>query len=261
MPSEGEHVISVCATGISGRKAVLLRLRQRLVDVAAPGGDAYDTADGDLDVTQRRCSPAYPKALAEARGELNADGTPNVPSVVRDCDATALRLLPVPAGHLDGRAARRRRGRAHRQPVRAPRPAPGGLTLDPDVVERIMQVDGDQDSPARRRAPSPTPAGPAAGRHVTSVTTTHTCEGTAASQRLLRRGRRGRPGRRPRPAVTALRHTPPRSRPDRSRPHPGAARQAPRAPRSHGAPPGGRRAPPRRPPAVPGAPGVRRRPG
>ena len=43
MPSEGNHVISVSATGISLRKAYYSDYGNGYVDVAAPGGDVYDT--------------------------------------------------------------------------------------------------------------------------------------------------------------------------------------------------------------------------
>jgi subtilisin family serine protease len=122
-PSEGQNVLAISSVGISTRKSYYSDYGNGFVAVAAPGGDAYDTADNKADVTHEILA-AYPKSLAQARGELNPDGTPNVPYVVRDC-----RGVPVPAGHVDGLAARDRRRRADRQPVRAPRP--GARRADP----------------------------------------------------------------------------------------------------------------------------------
>src|SRR5690606_32813728 len=84
MPSEGNHVISVSSTGISTRKAYYSDHGDGYVDVAAPGGDVYDTADDNRDVTKAVLA-AYPRSIAEERGELDPDGTPNVDHVVRDC--------------------------------------------------------------------------------------------------------------------------------------------------------------------------------
>src|SRR4029450_1419001 len=52
LPAQGEHVIATSATGISTRKAYSSSYGYRYVDVAAPGGDVYDTADNTRDVTK-----------------------------------------------------------------------------------------------------------------------------------------------------------------------------------------------------------------
>ena len=49
MPTEGEGVISVSSTGISERKSYYSNYGDDFVDVAAPGGDVYDTAAGKRD--------------------------------------------------------------------------------------------------------------------------------------------------------------------------------------------------------------------
>ena len=63
MPSEGDHVISVSATGPSTRKSYYSDYGNGYVTVAAPGGDAYDTADGTLDVGGLVLA-AYPENVA-----------------------------------------------------------------------------------------------------------------------------------------------------------------------------------------------------
>jgi hypothetical protein len=100
-----------------------------------------------------------------------------------------LRLLPVPAGHLDGLPTRRRGGRADCQPLRQGRPCP------PRADPRPAQDRG----PARRHRDGPTlPARWQLHLH------THPGQwrdqdhyahvpGNAGPQRLLRRGHRQRP--------------------------------------------------------------------
>jgi Subtilisin-like serine proteases len=180
LPSEGEHVISVSATGVSKRKAYYSSYGNGSVDIAAPGGDAYDTPAGDLDVT-RATLAAYPKALAEARGELNPDGTPKVASIVRSCDA---RGVCGYYQYLQGTsmAAPRAAGVAALIVSRYGKPdrLRGGLTLDPATVERILRS-------TATRTPCP-PGGeytytrrvPQQDGSVDTVVTTHTCEGTTA---------------------------------------------------------------------------------
>jgi lantibiotic leader peptide-processing serine protease len=88
VPTESRGVVAVSSVGPSTRKAYYSNYGTEQTDVAAPGGDTYDNP------TQTRNYPgailaAYPKALAEANGDLNPDGTPNTPAVVRDCKVTA----------------------------------------------------------------------------------------------------------------------------------------------------------------------------
>jgi subtilisin family serine protease len=52
--------------------------------VSAPGGDAFDSPGNTLNVPSLILA-AYPRSIAEASGDLNPDGTPNNPFVVRDC--------------------------------------------------------------------------------------------------------------------------------------------------------------------------------
>jgi len=87
VPAESEGVFVVSATGPSTRKAYYSNYGTEQTDVAAPGGDAYDTPDNTLDVTGLVLA-AYPNNVAKAEGTLNPDGTPNTPFVVQDCRGT-----------------------------------------------------------------------------------------------------------------------------------------------------------------------------
>ena len=81
-------------------------------DVAAPGGDAYDTPDETAGPAQPRAR-RLPEDVAEAQRRARTRTAPRTtPFVVRDCTGADLRVLPVPAGHLDGR---------HRTPSAWPR--------------------------------------------------------------------------------------------------------------------------------------------
>jgi subtilisin family serine protease len=86
VPTETKGVVAVSSTGISTRKAYYSNWSTQEADVAAPGGDVYDTADNTRDITKAVLA-AYPKSLAELNGDLNPDGTPSNPAVVESCKA------------------------------------------------------------------------------------------------------------------------------------------------------------------------------
>ena len=87
VPTESRGVVGVTALGPSKRKAYYSNYGTEQADVSAPGGDAYDSPDNTLNYANEVLA-AYPQSLAELSGELNSDGTPNVPYVVRDCQGT-----------------------------------------------------------------------------------------------------------------------------------------------------------------------------
>ncbi|MDF5759133.1 S8 family serine peptidase [Spongiactinospora sp. TRM90649] len=177
LPSEGEHVIAVSSTGISKRKAYYSDYGNGYVTVAAPGGDVYDTPGNTRDLS-RATLAAYPKSLAEERGELNPDGSPKPTAthLVRDCQRGVCAYYAYSQGtsmaspRAAGVAALivskyGKRDRRH-----------GGKTLSPDVVERVLT--GTANATACPNPPAYTytrnlPDG-------STVTATHTCEGNRA---------------------------------------------------------------------------------
>jgi len=175
MPSEGKGVVPVSATGPSKRKAYYSSFGNGYIAVAAPGGDKYDTADGKLDHNAGIWA-AYPERLARQRGELNADGTPNVPYVIRSCKGgtcayyQSLQGTSMAAPHAAGVAALivSRYGKRDRS----------GLGLDPRITESILRSSATATAcpkggsyTYRRQVQSPDGS-------FTEVVTSHTCEGS-----------------------------------------------------------------------------------
>jgi subtilisin family serine protease len=183
LPGEAEHVISVSSTGISKRKAYYSSYGNGYIDVASPGGDVYDTPGNTRDITKATLS-AYPKSLAVANGEIDADGNPTVPYVVKDChgDVCAyyqyLQGTSMASPRAVGVAALIVSRYGHRD-LRH-----GGLTLDPDVVEGILKGTATKTS-------CPTPPAYTYTRHLSTgqtVTATHTCEGTTYNNGFYGKG-------------------------------------------------------------------------
>jgi subtilisin family serine protease len=88
VPTESRGVIAVSSTGPSKRKAYYSNYGVEQTEVAAPGGDVYDTPDNTRDI-RAAILAAYPEAIAKASGNLEPDGTPKAGSnIVRDCSGT-----------------------------------------------------------------------------------------------------------------------------------------------------------------------------
>jgi subtilisin family serine protease len=84
VPTESRGVVAVSSTGPSTRKAYYSNYGTEQTDIAAPGGDVYDTTGNNRDITAAVLA-AYPKNVADEEGTLNPDGTPKTAAVVRDC--------------------------------------------------------------------------------------------------------------------------------------------------------------------------------
>jgi hypothetical protein len=212
------------------RKAYYSNYGVEQTDVAAPGGDSREFfGTPQYNAPENRILAAYPLNVAQACGEVDANGVPNgtttatrlpgtssprsVP-LVRNCAQRRVRAVPVDPGHVDGVAARGRRRGAHRRAVRAARPRPRRADARPDKVERILRAR----RPTRRARPGAVrvPEQPRGVRR--------DVRGHAGVQRVLRRRHRQRAGgvdvRRRRPPLAASRRpqfTPGAARPSRPR--------------------------------------------
>ncbi|MFG1752385.1 S8 family serine peptidase [Streptosporangium sandarakinum] len=174
MPSEGDHVIAISATGISGRKAYYSDYGDGYVHLAAPGGDVYDTQGRTQNIT-RATLAAYPRAVAEKQGELAPDGSPRADDVVRSCRGRVCGYYEYLQG--TSMASPRAAGVAALIVSRygVPDPVHGGKTLAPDVVERRLRA-------TATRRPCPVPPAHTYVRRLIGggeLTTTQVCEGTS----------------------------------------------------------------------------------
>src|SRR5829696_8263446 len=146
-PLEAPGVLGITSVGPSKRKAYYSDYGVEQADLSAPGGDRRDFfGTSRYDTPANTILAPYPATLAAANDELNPDGTPNTPFVLADCslgDCAYYQYLQgtsMASPHAAGVAAlvvasRGKRDRVH-----------GGLTLSPDVVERVMKRTA-QDTP------------------------------------------------------------------------------------------------------------------
>ena len=189
MPSEGKGVIAVSSTGPSERKAYYSDYGNGYIDVAAPGGDAYDTPTGDLSYPAQILA-AYPKALAIANEEIDENGDPTVPYIVKSCTKSGkvcayyqyIQGTSMASPHAAGVAALivSHYGKRDRWN--------GGRTLSPATVESVLKG-----TAVKKACPSPaeftyTRRVPQADGSIIVRTSTATCEGTKASNGFYGKG-------------------------------------------------------------------------
>jgi subtilisin family serine protease len=139
VPTETRGVISISALGPSGYKADYSNYGIEQTDFSAPGGwfRDYFGLPQNRQPENTNLSP-YPLNVAIANGDLNPDGTPNNPFVLRDCKGSTcayyqyLQGTSMASPHAVGVAALIVSAHGTHDPRH------GGLTLDPRAVERIL---------------------------------------------------------------------------------------------------------------------------
>ena len=157
LPVEGPHVIGVSSLGPSEKKADYSNYATDLtsgeLEVSAPGGwfrDGFGTAtyrtNGNLILS------TAPLNVMQEEGQVDADGniTPTRRLAGHDeglrqgQGQDGLRVLPVPAGHVDGVTARRRCRRARRLGARQ---VAGQVGLRPGARQGSRAAHGHRDRP------------------------------------------------------------------------------------------------------------------
>lgn len=140
MPAEGRNVLGVSSVGPSSKKADYSNYGLEQNDVSAPGGFFRDFAGTPQNRTVGNLIlSAYPESVARANGDLDANGLPNNPFVIRDCRQGTcayyqyLQGTSMAAPHAAGVAAVivSRLGMADTA-------HPGGLTLQPTAVQGVL---------------------------------------------------------------------------------------------------------------------------
>jgi subtilisin family serine protease len=149
LPTEGNNVISVSSVGPSKTKADYSNWSYEETTVAAPGGWFRDEgwpANGIPNLILA----AYPKNVAEDNHELNDDGTPNTPFVVRDCRGSTCAYYQWIQG--TSMASPHAAGVASLIVSEYGKPQSGAITLHPLFTQAFLEASA-TDSPCMSNQP------------------------------------------------------------------------------------------------------------
>jgi len=143
MPTMGPNVISVSALGPSGGKADYSNYSFNYTHVSAPGGYFRDfLGTPKFRTLENEVLSTYPKHLAQENGQLNPDGTPNTPQVVRSCQGSVcgyyqwLQGTSMASPHTVGVVALIVSHFGHRQ---GGRDGKDQLEMNPERVQKILE--------------------------------------------------------------------------------------------------------------------------